>query len=285
MEGFTCSGLLPQLDGKIDPRQYARKGHSTTDALLYMLQAIHEAVDSGEAGTRIFFADFLKGFDFIDHTILMHELSKLEAHPALLSWIAAFLTNRQQAVTIGGTLSDWQTLKGGIPQGTKLGIILFMVMTNKLLSDWRLQIKFVYDTSAFEIIPRNSISLLNTAVFDAQDFIIAHNMKLNPTKCKEMLINFLHNSNFMLRSIIIGSHLIERVTNYKILGVIMSNDLSWNDHAEYITKKATKKIYSLRVLCKAGVEPSNILKVYLTTIRPVFRICCTGVAKYSRISI
>ena len=136
MEGFTCSRLLPQLEGKIDPRQYSRKGHSTTDALLYMLQAIHEVVDSGEAVAWIFFADFSKGFDLIDHTILMHELSKLEVLPALLSWIAAFLTNRQQAVRIGGTLSDWQTLKGGIPQGTKLGIILFTVMTNKLLSDW-----------------------------------------------------------------------------------------------------------------------------------------------------
>ena len=53
MEGFTCCRLLPQLDDKIDPRQYARKEHSTTDALLYMLQAIYEAVDSGEAGARI----------------------------------------------------------------------------------------------------------------------------------------------------------------------------------------------------------------------------------------
>ena len=73
----------------------------------------------------------------------------------------------------------------------------------------------------------------------------------------------------MLRSIIIGSNLIERTTSYKILGVIMSNDLSWNNHAKYITKKATKKIYSLRLLCRAGVQPSNILKVYLTTITPV----------------
>ena len=109
-------------------------------------------------------------------------------------------------------------------------------MTNKLLSNWRLRIKFVDDTSAFEIIPRNSINLLNTAVFDAQDFTIAHDMKLNPTKCKEMLIYFLHNSNFILRSFLIGSNLIERVTSYKILGVITSNDLSWNNHVEYLTK-------------------------------------------------
>ena len=112
MEGFTCSRLLSQLEGKINPCQFSHKGHSTTDALLYMLQAIYRAVDSGEASARIFFADFSKGFDLIDHSIFMQELADLEVHPALLSWIAAFLTYRKQAVRIGRTLSDWLTLKG-----------------------------------------------------------------------------------------------------------------------------------------------------------------------------
>ena len=61
MEGFTYSRLLPQLDAKIDLRQYSHKDHSTTDALLYMLQAIYEVVDRGEASAQIFFADFPKG--------------------------------------------------------------------------------------------------------------------------------------------------------------------------------------------------------------------------------
>ena len=73
----------------------------------------------------------------------------------------------------------------------------------------------------------------------------------------------------MLGSIIIGGNLTERVKTYKNLGVIKRNDLSWNNHAEYIAKKATKKLYSLRVLCGARVEPSNNLKVYLITTRPV----------------
>ena len=209
MEGFTCTRLLPQLDSKIDPSQFCSKGHSTTDALLYMLQAIYEAVDSGEASARIFFADFSKGFDLIDHSILMQELANLEVHPALLAWIAAFLTNRKQAVRIGGTLSDWLTLKGGVPQGTKLGVILFTVMTNSLLSDWRLRIKYVDDTSALEIIPRNSPSLLNIVASDIHNFAIAHNMKLNPTKCKEMHINFLCNSNYLSNPIVIGNNVIE----------------------------------------------------------------------------
>ena len=56
------------MDDKIDHRQYVRKGYSTKHALLYMLQAVYEAVDSGEASARLFFTDFTEGFPFIDHT-------------------------------------------------------------------------------------------------------------------------------------------------------------------------------------------------------------------------
>ncbi len=93
---FTITKLLPELDNKIDVRQYARKGHSTTDALLYLLQAIFEAMDRGNTAARIFFADFSKGFDLIDHNFLLHELEKLSVSSVLIRWIAAFLTNRQQ---------------------------------------------------------------------------------------------------------------------------------------------------------------------------------------------
>ena len=73
MEGFTCSRLIPQLDGKLDPRQHSRNGHSTTDALLYMLRTIYEALGSGVASVRIFFTDFTEVFDLIYHSILMQE--------------------------------------------------------------------------------------------------------------------------------------------------------------------------------------------------------------------
>jgi hypothetical protein len=201
MEGFTITKLLPELDNKIDVRQYARKGHSTTDALLYLLQAILEAIDRGNTAARIFFADFSKGFDLIDHNIL-RELEKLSVFPVLIRWIAAFLTNRQQAlaVKIEDTTSEWRTAKGGIPQGTKLG-----VMTNGLIADWPLRIKFVDDISALEILPRNSISLLNYVVMDIHEFASSHNMKLNPRKCKEMFINFMHNHNILVNPIIMGN--------------------------------------------------------------------------------
>ena len=269
MEGFTITKLLPQLDNKIDVRQYARKGHSTTDALLYLLQAIYEAIDRGNTAARIFFTDFSKGFDLIDHNILLRKLKTLDVSPVLVGWIAAFLTNRQQAVKIEDVTSEWRTLKGGIPQGTKLGVILFVVMTNDLIIDWPLRIKFVDDTTALEIIPRNSISLLNQVATDIHEFASTHNMKLNPGKCKEMFINFMHDHNILVNPIVLGNKEIECVANYKLLGVYLNEDLSWNTHIDYIFKKACKRLYSLRILKKTGVASLNILKVYLTIIRPI----------------
>ena len=91
-------------------------------------------------------------------------------------------------------------------------------------------------------------------------------MELNPAKFKEMFINFLPNS---INHIVIGNNVIEQVENYKIfIGVIINNELQWNNHADFILKKASK-LYSLRILCRVGVAQDNILKVFLSTVRPV----------------
>ena len=79
-------------------------------------------------------------------------------------------------------ISEWKPPKSGIPQGTKLGVILFTIMTNNLLRSWNLRIKFVDDTTALEIIPRNSASVLNFVANDIYAFSEDHRMKSNPTK-------------------------------------------------------------------------------------------------------
>ena len=78
----------------------------------------------------------------------------------LINWIRAFFAERSQAESIGNSLSNWKSPRGGIPQGTKLGVIyLFAAMTNTLLRELHLKFKFVDDTTALEILPRNDISL------------------------------------------------------------------------------------------------------------------------------
>ena len=79
-------------------------------------------------------------------------------------------------------------------------------------------------------------------------------MRLNPNKCKEMVVNFMGNPNTILRPLYIGNQIVERISSYKLLGVIINYNLKWNCHVDYITAKASKKLYVLRLLKRAGVQ-------------------------------
>ena len=74
----------------------------------------------------------------------------------------------------------------------------------------------------------------------------------------------MYNDNFILRPIVIASDVIERVNKYRLLGVILRDDLKWNDHIDYIYKKACKRSYILRILKRVEIEPRLILKVYIS---------------------
>ena len=138
----------------------------------------------GNCSVRAFFADLSKGFDLVDHNVLCAEMNKLNIHPTLVRWIRSFLTHRSQCVRINNTTSKFKPIIGGIPQETKLGLILFAILVNSLAKNWHLRIKFVEFKSVFEVISRCSPSLMPFIVNDIVHYANAHGMRLNPTKCK-----------------------------------------------------------------------------------------------------
>ena len=129
--------------------------------------------------------------------------------------------------------------------------------------------KYVDDTTSIEIIPRNSISMLDIVVREIHDYCIEHKMKLNPKKLKEMYVNFMNNSITAMRPISVGNQEVERVMTYKLLRVIISDDLKWNYHIEYVIAKAAKRLYALRLLKHAGVMPDDMLKVYTCNVTSI----------------
>ena len=116
-----------------------------------------EVLNKGGWAVRFFFADFRKGSIIKFYS----SLSNLSIRNVMLRWIAAFLCERSQFVRVGTHSSTFQYINGGIPQGTKLGPLLFTVMVSEILSTWVLLDNVVDDLNALEIVPRNSPSVMS----------------------------------------------------------------------------------------------------------------------------
>ena len=229
MEGFVLKSLTSEVAHKLDPKQFALPTKSTTHALVYFLHLVLSALDSGQCSIRIFFADFKKGFDLVDHNVVVDELQKLQVNPAITRWIKSFLLCREQCVKIGSSTSRWKRANGCLPQGTKLGPFLFAVLVNSLLKDWSARIKFVDDTTVLEVVPRCSPSLLAVLVDEIAHFASSRGMELNCKKCKGMVISFLQYRLPQENPIYIDGALVQTVSLFKLLGVMLRSDLSWCD--------------------------------------------------------
>ena len=183
----------------------------------------------------------------------------MAVHPVFINWIADFLSNRLQRTKIGQDYSDWKYIQTGVPQGTKLGPLLFLIMVKDLNSSNDL-VKFVDNSTMWEVLYSDSQSMLPTSVKACEEWSRDNNMKLNASKTKEMRVNFSFSSP-SYPPIVIDNQTVSIVKHAKLLGVIVSNDLKWNLHANAICKKASKRLYALRLLRRNALPDSFLVKV------------------------
>ena len=124
--------VKPVVLERIDPQQFgAVPKPSTTHALIRMLHSWLESTEGNGATTRVMLFDFSKAFDLIDHHVLTQRLSSYDFPESIMCWILDFLTNRRQRVKLSlDCVSEWRVVPAEIPQGTKLGPWLFIIMIN-----------------------------------------------------------------------------------------------------------------------------------------------------------
>ena len=148
--------------------------------------------------------------------------------------------------------------------------------------------KYVDDSTLFEICNTNEISDIQESNDKAADWTSMNCMKINSKKSKEMIISVTHDVNFpniiIVPNIIIERIPVEMVKHAKLLGVILSYDLTWNMHVDSIVKKAAKSVYMLYQLKRAGIRQTYLVNVYVSVVRPVLEYACpvwhTNLPKY-----
>ena len=254
----------------LDCRQFGSlAGTCTTDALVEMVHQWYEATDSLGTCARVLLLDYSKAFDLINHDILIGKLQEMELPPHLARWMAAFLLDRYHRVRIGEALSDTRSPNGGVPQGTLSGPKDLLVHINDLTTPCPTY-KYVDDSTIFEVCAPGSQSRLQEAADTAWTWSQQNDMKINASKTHELLINFSRNGEqARIPPITMNGEQIERTDSAKILGVTISADLTWNAHVNNTVSKASKRLYMLYQLKRAGVDQRDLVRIYMSVIRPV----------------
>ena len=143
-------------------------------------------------------------------------------------------------------------------------------MSNTLSSIW----KFADDTTVSEIVPKFGASMLQDTIHDVLLWSNDNRFKLNWLKCKELRIDFRGESNLRTVSLKANGNAFETGKSAKILGVTVRNDLKWNDHVDNITAKASRRIYLLKQLKRAGIDLKSLIQFYCACIHSVLECAC-----------
>ena len=235
------------------------KDSSTTLALITMLHHVLQRLERKNTYARILLIDFSKAFDHIDHNILLDKL-KTNGVPQMCG-LAECVFDQENA--------EGQT---GVPQGTLSGPENFLNMIDDLHTDVD-DVKFVDDVTLYEVCNTHSQNKLQNAVNDIQVWATNNNMSLNASKTKELLV-YYGREELDIPRITINDDVIECVSCAKLLGCHIMSNLSWEDHIANLVSKASRRLYLLRELKRAGLSTKYLLTCYFSIVRSTTEYAC-----------
>ena len=255
-------------------KQYGfRKNMNTNDAVNNLLDNIYNAMDDSDFLGAVFI-DLSKAFDTVPHNLLLHKLEHYGIRGNALNLLESYLSNRKQFVSIEGIKSSMQDVKIGVPQGSVLGPLLFLLYINDLPNSVNNvnSILFADDTTMFAR-DNDVYDLCNTISSDmllVKEWLIANSLTLNESKSYYIIFS-LKKIPDNLR-VTIGDHVLDRKTHGKFLGVILDEKLNFSNHIDHVTNKVSK-LTGLMYKLKSFFPPNILKNLYLALIYPYYNYC------------
>jgi hypothetical protein len=252
-----------------------RENYSPNLALTYLIDRISSALEKGEFVLGLFL-DFSKAFDTVNHQILLQKLQCYGIRGVALKWISNYLSEREQYVEIDGVKSNMLAINCGVPQGSILGPLLFLVYINDLPDICKkcFPVFFADDSNLFVSgnDPEQLISTINNEMLTIVNWLNTNKLSLNVKKTHYILFKSRRKNIVLHSNVKINNIIIDQVNYTKFLGVVIDCHLLWDEHVKYIKSKISK---SLGILYKAKkyLKHRNILPIYYAFIHPYFIYC------------
>lgn len=246
-------------------------GRSTALQLLKVIEEWTRIIDEGGQVDSVYF-DFMKAFDKVSHRHLLIKLKAYNLNPLVLSWISSFLSHRKQRVSVAGSVSEWTSVTSGIPQGSVLGPVFFIIYINDLptniVSDSYI---FADDTKIYRHIKRDEDKeVLQQDIAAMESWSKKWKLKFHPAKCKFMSIGKSRGvegeGGYSMQNE--GKEVaLEKVSSEKDLGVTFDDNLKFGIH---ITEKVNKANRILGLIRRAFLflDEESLVILYKAMVRP-----------------
>lgn len=243
-----------------------RAGRSCLTQLLHHMDEVLKSLENGK-NVDVVYLDFAKAFDKVDHQILMKKVYQFGIRGKLYTWIQSFISNRYQQVLVDGKLSRKEKVISGVPQGTVLGPLLFLIYIDdlestlkhsllRIFADDSKMVKEIKDQNDHQDLQED----LNTAITWASD----NNMELNQKKFQLLQYG---KEDLKVPYKTSSEKVLHKDTDVKDLGVQMSDDLSWETQMSDAVKNGRKYMgWILRSFISRN--PEIIISLYQTYVIP-----------------
>ena len=238
VQGHIISSLPPALDS----HQFLHRANgSSEDAIATDLHTALSHLEQHGSYAKLLFNTILP------HR-LMSKLMGLGLFSSISHWILDFLTNRSQWVRVGSHHSASISISTGSPKGCVLSPLLYTLYTHDYTPahSSNTTIKFADDTTVVGLISEGDEYACRTEVEQLTGWCRENNLVLNITKTKELIVGLQRKKTENIRPLCIGGDYVERVSDFRFLGIQIVEDLSWSANTSVTIKKAQQRLYSLR---------------------------------------
>jgi hypothetical protein len=236
----------------LHPQQFGfQKQKSTSNAIAHLVESVLMAFED-RSDTYGIFCDLSKAFDCVDHGILLRKLDHYGIRGVPLGFFVSYLSNRQQMVDINGVRSSTALVKFGVPQGSILGPLLFLIYVNDLplsLNQNDTIVMFADDTSLLVKYSKDTITTNNKileSLFGVSQWFDDNNLLLNLTKTSAMHFSLKRSRETDVVVNSLAERGIETNSTYKFLGVTIDRTLQWSSHIASISPKLCSAVYAIK---------------------------------------